>query len=76
MRKVALPEVWRTRWARWLGGSPDREVEEPGYEALRATIARERARHLAAIRDGVALSADDPAVRARLYLSAGRGRRR
>jgi hypothetical protein len=76
VRKVALPDAWRERWARWLGSPPEREAEEPEYEALRATIARERARHLAAMRDGVALDADDPAVRARLYLSAGRGRRR
>ena len=76
VRKVALPDAWRSRWVQWRGRQPDREDEEPEYEALRSTIARERARHLAAIHDGVALSADDPAVRARLYLSAGRGRRR
>jgi hypothetical protein len=73
VRKVAVPDAWR---ARWRAAQAEREPEEPEYEALRATIARERARHLAAIRDGVTLSADDPAVRARLYLSAGRARRR
>ena len=76
VRKVALPDAWRARWARWRGTREDAEAAEPEYDALRATIARERARHLAALRDGVHLSADDPAVRARLYLSAGRGRRR
>jgi hypothetical protein len=76
VRKVALPDAWRARWARWRGTREDAEAAEPEYDALRASIARERARHLAALRDGVHLSADDPAVRARLYLSAGRGRRR
>jgi hypothetical protein len=76
VRKVALPEWVLARLRRWPGAREDAEAREPEYDALRATIARERARHLAALRDGVHLSADDPAVRARLYLSAGRGRRR
>lgn len=76
VRKVALPDAWRTRWARWRGARQDAEVPEPDYDALRASIARERARRLAALRDGVYLNADDPAVRARLYLAAGRGRGR
>jgi Mg-chelatase subunit ChlD len=73
-RKVALPDAWRARWARWRGASREAPAPEAEYEALRAAIARERARHLAALRDGFHLSADDPAVRARLYLAAGRGR--
>jgi Mg-chelatase subunit ChlD len=76
VRKVALPNAWRARWAQWRGVRHDAEAPEPGYDALRATIARERARHLAGMRDGVDLNADDPAVRARLYLAAGRGRGR
>jgi Mg-chelatase subunit ChlD len=76
VRQVALPDTWRGRWARWRGARRDAEAPEPGYDALRATIARERARHLAALRDDIPLDADDPAVRARLYLAAGRGRRR
>jgi len=76
VRKVALPEAWLARWARRRGARQDAEAPEPGYDALRATIARERAKHLAAMRDGFHLNAEDPAVRARLYLAAGRGRGR
>jgi len=76
VRRVALPDAWRARWARWRGARQDAEAPEPEYDALRATIARERARHLAAMRDGAYLNADDPAVRARLYLAAGRSRGR
>jgi Ca-activated chloride channel family protein len=79
VRQVTLPDAWRARWARWRGARGDAETPEtpePEYDALRATIVRERARHLAAIRDGFTLNADDPAVRARLYLAAGRGRAR
>jgi Mg-chelatase subunit ChlD len=72
VRRVVLPESWRARWARRRSARQDAEATEPGYDALTATIARERARHLAALREGVDLDADDPAVRARLYLSASR----
>jgi Ca-activated chloride channel homolog len=76
VRRVTLPDAWRARWAGWCGAREDTEAKEPEYDALSATIARERARHLAAMRDGVYLNADDPAVRARLYLAAGRSRGR
>jgi len=76
VRRVALPDAWRARWTRWRGARQDAEALEPGYDALRTTIARERAQHLAAMRDGFYLNADDPAVRARLYLAAGRSRGR
>lgn len=76
VRRLTLPDAWRARWARWRGAREDTEVPEPEYDALSATIARERARHLAAMRDGIYLNADDPAVRARLYLAAGRSRAR
>jgi hypothetical protein len=76
VRRVTLPDAWRARWARRRGTRPDAEAPEPEYDALRATIARERARHLTAMRDGVPLNADDPAARARLYLAAGRNRGR
>jgi Mg-chelatase subunit ChlD len=76
VRRVALPDAWRARWARWRGALKDTAAPEPGYEALPSTIARERARHLAAMRDGMTLNADDAAVRARLYLAAGRSRSR
>ncbi|MGH8698448.1 MAG: VWA domain-containing protein, partial [Burkholderiales bacterium] len=76
VRKVALPDAWRARWARWRGVRAQAEPPEPEYDALRTTIARERARHLEAMRDDFDLNADDPAVRARLYLAAGRGRGR
>jgi len=76
VRRVVLPDAWRARWARWRGTRQDAQAAEPDYDALRATIARKRARHLAAMRSDVDLDADDPAVRARLYLAAGRGRGR
>ena len=76
VRRVVLPDAWRTRWARRRGTRQDAEAPEPEYDALRATIARERARHLAALRDSGDLNADDPTVRSRLYLAAGRARGR
>lgn len=76
VRRVTLPDAWRARWARWRGAREGAEPREPDYSALSAAIARERARHLAAMRDGISLNADDPAARARLYLSAGRSRAR
>ncbi|HSC95510.1 MAG TPA: VWA domain-containing protein [Burkholderiales bacterium] len=75
-RRVTLPEAWRARWARWRGAGGGTEEPEPEYSALSAAIARERTRHLAAMRDGIYLNADEPAARARLYLSAGRSRAR
>jgi Mg-chelatase subunit ChlD/uncharacterized membrane protein len=74
VRRVTLPDAWRARWARWRGAREERQPTEPEYSALTAAIARERARHLAAMRDGLYLNADDPAARARLYLAAGRRR--
>ena len=76
VRRVTIPDAWRARWARRRGARQDAEAPERGYDALHAAIARERARHLSAMRDGFNLNADDPAVRARLYLAAGRGRAR
>ena len=76
VRRVTLPDAWRARWARRRGAREDTETPEPEYGALTAAIARERARHLAAMRDGLYLNADDPAVRARLYLAARRSRAR
>jgi hypothetical protein len=76
VRRVTLPDAWRARWARWRGAGADSETPEPDYGALSAAIARERARRLAAMRDGIYLNADDPAARARLYLAAGRSRAR
>src|SRR5688572_12862330 len=76
VRRVAVPDAWRARWAQWRGAREDAEAREPAYEELRADIARVRARHLAALHDGFHLDADDPAVRSRLYLAAGRGRGR
>jgi Mg-chelatase subunit ChlD len=74
VRRIALPDSWVARWARWRGAPQEARAQEPEYEALRATIARERARHLAAMREGIYLNADDPAVRARLYTAAHRNR--
>jgi hypothetical protein len=76
VRRVVLPDAWRTRWSRRRGAREEAAPPEADYAALTAGIARERARHLAALRDSIALDADDPAVRARLYLAAGRGKAR
>ncbi|MGH8665927.1 MAG: FixH family protein, partial [Burkholderiales bacterium] len=74
VRKVPIPEAWQARWRRWRGARLAAAAPEPDYAALRAAIAQERARGLAAMRDDVPLDADDPAVRARLYIAAGRRR--
>jgi hypothetical protein len=76
VRKVALPDAWRARWARWREAPRDVESPEPGDEGPRASTARERIRHLAPLRDGARTTADDTAARTRLYLAAGRARRR
>lgn len=73
VRRLPLPDTWRERWARWRGARDDERSE---YSALSAAIARERERHLSTMKDGMYLNADDPAMRARLYLAAGRGRAR
>jgi Ca-activated chloride channel homolog len=74
VRRVPIPEALGARWARWRGTQPGTATPDAEYEELRAAIARERSRHLAAVRDGVQPDADDPAVRARLYLAANRRR--
>jgi hypothetical protein len=74
VRKVPIPETWQARWRRWRGARQQAEAPEPDYAALRSAIAEERARRLAAIRTDMPLDADDPAVRARLYMAAGRKR--
>jgi Mg-chelatase subunit ChlD len=72
VRKVPLPEAWLARWRKRRG--EDEAHAEPDYAALRSAIARERARHLAALHDAAPLDADDASVRARLYIAAGRRR--
>jgi hypothetical protein len=74
VRRAELPDAWRARWARWRGERQDAAASDPDYDDLRANIARERARHLAAMHDGIHLDANDPAARARLYLAARRRR--
>ena len=70
VRKLTLPEAMRSRWRRHPGTVA--HAGEPDYEALRKRIAEVRARHLAALRDGVVVALDDPAARARLYLARRR----
>src|SRR5690606_18706122 len=74
VRRLVLPESWRRRVGPRRAPGAGTDPEEPEYEALRAAIARERARHLAARADGERLDPNDPAVRARLYMAAGRRR--
>ena len=69
VRRLVLPDTWL---ARWRSRPPPAAAADPDYAALQSAIARERERHLAALRnDGIYLNADDPAARARLY-RAGR----
>jgi Mg-chelatase subunit ChlD len=75
-RKVALPDAWRARWLKWHGARGDAEASETGYEELRARLERERTGRLASLRADARPTAGDPAVRARLYLAAGRARAR
>ncbi len=72
-RKLTLPERWRLR-LRAAQRSRESEPAEPGYEELVANIASMRAQHLAALKETGRNDLDDPAVRARLYLSSS-GRR-
>lgn len=68
VRKIPLPESWRLPWQRQR-----QPVEvEPEYEELVENIARVREQHLAALRDGLRDDPDDPAGRARLYLTSSR----
>ena len=76
VRRVELPDAWRARWARGRGERQGAAAPDAEYDELRQNIARERARHLAAMRDGMHLDANDPAARARLYLAARRSRGR
>ncbi len=72
VRKVPIPHAWQLRWQRWRGARRDALALDPSYEALRVGIAEERSRGLAAIRGDAPLDPDDAAVRARLYIAAGR----
>ena len=72
VRKLALPESWQRRLARWLRQTPRDTSEsesEPDYAALKATIAAARAQHIEALRDEIYYRPDDPSVRARLYVA-------
>jgi Mg-chelatase subunit ChlD len=72
VRKLVWPESWRERWRRARGRQAD-EAPEPGYEELRDMIAGVREAKLATLRESGLHDTDDPAVRARLYMTrAGR----
>ena len=70
LRKIRLPKSWYSWWGRERKPRP---VEpEPDYEQLRATIAQVREEHLAALRNKHDYREDNPAARARLYLTGGK----
>lgn len=74
VRKLHLPQALQARLARrGLAGAGQ---AEPREEALRRRIHSERVRHLDALRAGGSAARDDPAVRARLHVAAGRRGRR
>src|SRR5690606_30401991 len=58
VRKVQLPDAWLARWTRWRAARREPAGPEPDYEALRAALAEERARHPAALRAGEAPDPD------------------
>ncbi len=72
VRKVALPESWRRRLQRVIDRRRPAAATEPGYDELLANIAEVRKKHLDALHDRARFRPDDPAVRARLYLSSTR----
>jgi hypothetical protein len=74
VRKVALPDAWRERWARWRGARRDAEAREPADDRLAARTGRAPTRRGAAARESARAATGDFAARARLYLAAGRGR--
>ncbi len=70
LRKLTVPEAWRRRFgARRARPAPE---AEPAYQELREEITRARERHIQALRDQIYYRPDDPAVRARLYVSGFR----
>ncbi len=72
VRRIALPERWQLLLRRAAKRPADRDTGEPGYDELVASIASMREKHLAALREHGRNDLDDPAVRARLYLSSRR----
>lgn len=66
VRKLPMPQRLK-HWFEWVDKAP--QASEPGYDELVAGIARARDAHIAQLRDGAYYRADDPAVRARLYVS-------
>ena len=74
VRKLVVPDEWRRRWEQLWHRQRERRDAEPGYEALRAAIARSREEHLASLRDGPYRYPENSAARARLYLARFRNR--
>jgi Mg-chelatase subunit ChlD len=71
VRKVTLPQSWWLRWLRLRDRRRQAAEAEPEYQELLAGITRVREQYLEALRSGTfhgPVSADDPAVRARLYV--------
>lgn len=72
VRKIVLPESWRQRLMRIFNYGGEENEPEPGYDELVANITEVREKHLKALNTGVRYRPEDPAVRARLYLSSNR----
>jgi Mg-chelatase subunit ChlD len=72
IRKFVLPEPWRLRLMKLINRKRETQAAEPGYDELVANIAALREKHLKALNSGVRYRPEDPAVRARLYLSSNR----
>ncbi|MBS34724.1 MAG: hypothetical protein CMO26_02215 [Thiotrichales bacterium] len=72
IRKLVLPDSWQRLLVRYTGRTSTTIRDEPEYEHFLASIARMREQHLDALERGVRYFPDDPAVRARLYLSSRR----
>lgn len=76
VRKLIVPQPWRTWWARRRGRNDDTDQGDTGHgagpQALRHAIASARAAHLAALAGGDGHPRDDPTARARLYVARRR----
>lgn len=71
VRKIVIPDAWRRRWQSARRQHRQTVEAQPAYDELVAEITRVRESHLAALRERVRYHPDDPAARARLYLSSG-----
>lgn len=76
VRKVPVPDAWRERWTRWRSARNEAQALDRKHEASRAGEGSAHAAPSTARRNAPALNTDDATARARIHITAGRGRRR